>query len=71
MKVAIRLTAQAELKALPILLRHSPGKVLANRTYILSEEAIRALRRAGIKFTELSSDALSAARKGAVAGERI
>jgi hypothetical protein len=57
MKVAIRLTAQAKLKALPILLRHSPGKVLANRTYILSEDAIRALRWADIKFTELSGDA--------------
>jgi hypothetical protein len=71
MNMAIRLTAQQELKALPILLRHSPGMVLANRTYILSPAAVRAIRRAGVKFTELSSDILSAARKGAVAGERI
>jgi len=71
MKVVIRLTNQEELKALPILLRHSPGMVLANRTYILNEEAVRALRQAGVKFTELSSDTLSRARKGAVVGERI
>lgn len=50
MKVVIRLSAQEELKALPILLRHSPGMVLVNRTYILNDSAVRALRRAGVKF---------------------
>ncbi len=70
LRVVIRLSAQEELKALPILLRHSPGMVLANRTYILSDSAVRALRRAGVKFTERCSDMLSRARKGAVDGER-
>ena len=35
MKV-IQLTTEAEEKALPILLRHSPGMVLPGRTYVLS-----------------------------------
>ena len=52
MKVIIRLTEDAEVEALPILLRHSPGMVLPQRTYVLSEEAFRALREAGIRFAE-------------------
>ena len=59
MNVVIRMTKQQELKALPILLRHSPGMVLANRTYVLSKAAVRALRQAGVKFTKLSDDILS------------
>ena len=58
MKVIIRLSAREELRALPILLRHSPGVVLPDRTYILSVEAVRALRSAGVKFRELSRDAI-------------
>ncbi len=53
MNVVIRLSAQGELKALPILFRHSPGMVLPERTYILSEEAVRALSEARIRFTVL------------------
>jgi hypothetical protein len=51
--VIIRLTAKQEAKALPILLRHSPGTILPNRTYVLSEEGVRALRQAGIEFAEV------------------
>ena len=50
MKVVIRLSAKEELRALPILLRHSPGKILPGRTYVISEEAAKALRDAGIVF---------------------
>jgi hypothetical protein len=57
MKVTIRLSAREERKALPILLRHSAGTILANRTYIISTEAARALREAGLKFDELCSEA--------------
>lgn len=32
MKLAIRLSKREEAKALPILLRHSPGMVLTDRT---------------------------------------
>jgi hypothetical protein len=52
MKVVVQLSKKEEAKALPILLRHSAGIVLAQRKYILSEDALRALRKAGVRFSE-------------------
>ena len=54
MKVVIQLTKDEEAKALPILLRHSPGTVLRNRTYVLNAEAAAELRQAGVQFAEVS-----------------
>jgi hypothetical protein len=71
MKVIIQMSSREEAKALPILLRHSPGMVLPNRTYVLSEEAVGALRNAGIKFTEVSREATAPNLEGVVPGERI
>lgn len=56
MRVVIRFTAREELNALPILLRHSPGTVLPNRTYVVTPEAAQALRDGGVSFTELTSE---------------
>jgi hypothetical protein len=53
MKVVIQLSAREELKALPILLRHSPGMVMPERTYVLNEQAVDALHQAGVRFTVL------------------
>jgi hypothetical protein len=64
MKVIIQLSVREEAKALPILLRHSPGMVLPERTYVLAEEAIGALRGAGVRFTELSREADAPVVKG-------
>jgi hypothetical protein len=69
-KVIIQLTPDQEAKALPILLRHSPGMVLPRRTYVLSDNALRALRRAGIGFSELSREATAPTLEEA-AGERV
>ena len=71
MKVAIRMTERYEKKALPILLRHSPGMVLADRTYVLEAAAVVALHAAGVKFTELAREGALPQKKGAFAGERI
>jgi hypothetical protein len=68
MKVVVRFTVKEEAKALPIILRHSPGMILRNRTYILSEDVVRRLRDAKIKFTEISRES---ATEGVGAGERI
>jgi hypothetical protein len=69
-KVIIRLSAREELQALPVLLRHSPGMGLANRTYVISTEAARALREAGVRFAELDSDAIrSLSRRDPKRGE--
>ena len=70
MKVIIHLTRDQEAKALPILLRHSPGMVLPQRTYVLSEDALRALRSAGVRFYELSREAAAPSLEE-VAGERV
>ena len=70
MKVIVHLTKEEEAKALPILLRHSPGMVLPHRRYVLSEAALRALREAGIRFSELSREA-AAPRLEDVLGERV
>jgi hypothetical protein len=53
MNVAVRFSVDEELKALPILLRHSPGTVLADRTYIIDVSAAQALRDAGVLFHEV------------------
>src|SRR5258708_3663433 len=70
MKVIIHLTKEEEAKALPILLRHSPGMVLPHRTYVLSEDTLMALRRADIRCSELSRDAVPPSLEE-VAGERV
>jgi hypothetical protein len=65
MKIAIQFSAREEQKALPILLRHSPGMILQGGIYVVSAEAAQALRRAGVKFTETGGTA-----KLATAGSR-
>jgi hypothetical protein len=71
MKRVIRFGSKEELRALPILLRHSPATGLPDRTYVVSPEAAQALRAAGIPFTELGSDCYAPSLKGDAAGERI
>lgn len=71
MKVVVRFSSREEAKALPIILRHSPGMILPERTYILSEEVVQQLRNAKIKFTEISSEAITPFSSGVNAGERI
>ena len=56
MKTILQMSEVDEAEALPILLRHSPGAVLPNRTYVVSEEAAKKLREAGVQFTELSRE---------------
>jgi hypothetical protein len=67
----IRFTEREEARALPILLRHSQGTVLADRTYVLGDSAVEALRNAGITFHELSRIGVSSTTEGVGVGERI
>lgn len=71
MKVVVRLSPAEEIKAIPILLRHSSGSILADRTYLISEAAARALRAAGVRFSELSRESHEPVFEGAIACERI
>jgi hypothetical protein len=70
MKVIIRLSKDEEVKALPILLRHSPGMILPERTYVLSDATLGLLREAGIRFRQLSGEAVAPCLEEA-AGERV
>ena len=67
----IRFSEREEVKALPILLRHSPGMALPNRTYVVAGDAVDALRDAGVVFRELSAAGMSPVHEGAGSGERI
>ena len=67
MKVIIQLTRDQEAKALPILLRHSPGMILPYRTYLLYKEALKDLQVADIQFSEVSREAV-ASSSGAILG---
>jgi hypothetical protein len=71
MKTIIQLSEAEEAKALPILLRRSPGTVLPNRIYLVSEEAVRKLCEAGVQFTELRRESNDSPLEGVGSGERI
>jgi hypothetical protein len=70
MKIVIQVVAPDDAKAWDLLQRHSPGVALANRTYIVSDEALQALTKARVQFSELSRDA-GLPTEGAAVGERI
>lgn len=70
MKIIIQLSREEEAKALPILLRHSPGMILPERTYVLAEDVVGRLQNAGIRFTQLSREALAPSLEEVV-GERV
>jgi hypothetical protein len=70
MKIIIQLSREEEAKALPILLRHSPGMILPERTYVLAEDVVGRLQTAGIRFTQLRREALAPSLEE-VAGERV
>jgi hypothetical protein len=55
-KTIVQMSEAEEAKALPLLLRHSPGTVLPNRIYVISAEAAKLLREAGVQFTALSRE---------------
>ena len=71
MKIVIQMAEREELKALPILLRHSPDMMLRNGTYLLSREAVHKLRDGGVYFAELGREAGAPGPERVGSGERI
>jgi len=71
MKVVIQMSEEEERKALPILLRHSPGMMLRNGTYVVSADAARTLRQDGVQFVELGRESAASGLEGVGSGERI
>ena len=71
MKTVTQFTKPEEARAMPILLRHSAGTVLPNRTYVLDEEAVAELRKSGISFLTLSRESYAPGLQGVGSGERV
>lgn len=71
MKVIIQFTKPEETRALPLLLRHSTGTILPNRTYVLDEEAVAQLRKSGIRFTMLCNQSHAPGLEGVEIGKRV
>ena len=71
MSVVVQILAADDSKAWNLLQRHSPGMALPNRTYVLNDDAIKALREAGVRFTEVSRAAGKPRVQGALTGERV
>ena len=71
MKIAVQFTKAEEMKAVPILMRHSTGMMLPGDVYVISIGAAAALRKAGVRFTEVTSEIAPPNREGAASGERI
>lgn len=71
MKAVIQFTKPEEARALPILLRHSAGAVLPNRTYVLEEDTVAELRKSGIRFVALSRESQAPSLERVASGERV
>lgn len=71
MSAILQFTVDEEAKALPILLRHSPGTVLPNRTYIVDESVLGVLREAGVEFHEITPTLNLPYVGGTPVGERV
>ncbi len=71
MSVVVQILAADDSKGWSLLQRHSPGMALPNRTYVVNDDAIKALREAGVRFTEVSRGVGRPRVQGALAGERV
>lgn len=68
--VIIRVSDEDRARAWGQLVRHSAGTALPNNTFIVSDGAARALRDAGIEFTEISRGGEPLDTVGVAASER-
>ena len=71
MRIIVRVAAKDSAKAWGVLVRHSPGAALPGRTFVVSEEAAKALRGAGVRFTVIGRGPGEPTAKEIEAGERI
>lgn len=70
-RVLIKVAPKDSAKAWALLVRHSPGMALPDRTFLVAPQAVQALRRAGVRFLVISTDSAVLSPTGAIAGERI
>jgi hypothetical protein len=69
--IVLQFSAEEEAIALPILLRHSPGTILPNRTYIVDESVASVLRAANIVYREVRPQLNLPLVEDLTIGERI
>jgi hypothetical protein len=71
MQLVIRVADKDRARAWGLLVRHSAGTALPNNVFIISANAARALRQAGIDFSEISRDGINIEPGEVAAGERV
>ena len=71
MRIVIQVAKKDRAKAWGVLARHSSGTALPEGTFIVSANAVAALRDARVKFKEVSREPGEPSNTGAIAGERI
>jgi hypothetical protein len=71
MRIRVQVSAADDARAWAILIRHSVGEAYPDRTFVISEQAADALRRAGIDFVELSREEGNAKLPGVASAERV
>lgn len=71
MQRAIQIDENDEARAMQVLFRRFSGTMLPNRTWLLDDDAVRALAAQGIAFTELNRPGQGPSPEGALAGERV
>lgn len=71
MGIVVQIAAADDVKAWSLFQCQSLGLALPNRTYVVNDDAIKALRKAGVRFTEVSRAAWRPRVQGALAGERV
>jgi hypothetical protein len=71
MNVVVQFTEKEEVRAIPILFRHSPGTILPNRTYVIDFSAAQALQEAGVSYREIQPQLNLSAIQDISVGERI
>ena len=71
MKTVIQIAEADDARAWAIMQRHSQGVALPNRTFIVSDAAVQALRQAGVHLIVLSQESHPLTEEGVASGERI
>jgi hypothetical protein len=66
MRVIVKVSSTDATRAWDLLVRHSSGTALPDRTFIISEAAARARRKEGIRFKEVARLEVSVAGIAAV-----
>jgi hypothetical protein len=71
MYVVVQIAKKDSAKAWALLVRHSAGTALPDRTFVVTDNAVRALREAGVKLKEIARVADPSMYAAAMSGERI